>query len=384
VKKHSKRTAPQTPAALGHSSGEEDGSTGTDEDDCEIWFDIRQNDYDGDGLTWWEEVNVYGMDPTVNNSGDDLDGDGMSIEWEDRYGLNDLDPGDALEDLDGDGLLNLWEFEMGKRNPANPRNVFKIRLTVSLEWDASEDYIEKLRDGFRGASLYMMTVTDGYAYISDVTIYNNKQNWDNVNIRIGNQNADSSGDAYWPHTGGVNGYWDGADAWSNTIGPKEEMCLPKKLEGYDPDTGYYSVAIVHELGHYVFGFYDEYADNGYDSLGSDVTALMLNSYFFLSYRGLYEQQGYPNTEQWANRGMSCWEWFVQQMGREKALIDFSEEAMKEDYVPYAARYPRDIEINYDFSHYCRSVNITAPFENAYQEHPPNYNILGSMSFEVVM
>jgi len=85
-----------------------------------------------------------------------------------------------------------------------------------------------------------------------------------------------------------------------------------------------------------------------------------------------------------DRGMSCWEWFVQQMGREKALIDFSEEAMKEDYVPYAARYPRDIEINYDFSHYCRSVNITAPFENAYQEHPPNYNILGSMSFEVVM
>jgi len=51
----------------GHSSGEEDGSTDTDEDDCEIWFDIQQNDYDGDGLTWWEEVNVYGTDPAVRN-----------------------------------------------------------------------------------------------------------------------------------------------------------------------------------------------------------------------------------------------------------------------------------------------------------------------------
>ena len=48
----------------GHCSGEEDGSAHKDEDDCEMWFDIKQNDYDGDGLTWWEEVNVYGTDPT--------------------------------------------------------------------------------------------------------------------------------------------------------------------------------------------------------------------------------------------------------------------------------------------------------------------------------
>jgi len=53
--------------SYGHSSGEEDGSTDTDEDDCEIWFNIQQNDYDGDGLTWWEEVNVYGTDPGVRN-----------------------------------------------------------------------------------------------------------------------------------------------------------------------------------------------------------------------------------------------------------------------------------------------------------------------------
>ncbi|GEM_PF-4404305 len=81
---------------LGHSSGEEDGSTDTDEDDCEIWFNIQQNDYDGDGLTWWEEVNVYGTDPTNW----DTDGDGLS---------------DGLEDFDGDFLLNveeqLWQYD---------------------------------------------------------------------------------------------------------------------------------------------------------------------------------------------------------------------------------------------------------------------------------
>jgi len=40
---------------------------------AKIWFDIRQNDYDNDGLKYWEEVNVYGTDPTNW----DTDGDGL-------------------------------------------------------------------------------------------------------------------------------------------------------------------------------------------------------------------------------------------------------------------------------------------------------------------
>jgi len=362
-------------------------------------FNIWDNgDTDNDGLRYWEEMNVYGTDPSVDNTGDDLDGDGMSIEWEDRYGLNDLNPNDAFLDSDDDGLLNLWEFEMGERNPMDSGNVYRIQLTVSLEWDASEEYIERLEDGFRGASLYMLTVTDGYVYISDVTIYNNKQNWDNVNIRVGNQDARDSDDEYWPHTIGVNGYWDGADAWGNWIPPTGEMCLPRQLMGTSPDTGYYFVVIVHELGHYVFGFYDEYgyyegwpseefkrySDNGYTM---DWDSLMTLNRFHLSYNEWYSDwfenhPEYPETAQWQKRGRSCWEWFVQQMGREKRLIDFSEEAMRDDYVPYAARDPRDIEINFDFSSH--SVNMVVAFEDISRNHPPNYNILGSMSFRVVM
>jgi len=51
----------------GHASGEEDGSTGSDEDDCEIWFEVYQNDYDNDGLVYWEEVNMYGTNPMEKN-----------------------------------------------------------------------------------------------------------------------------------------------------------------------------------------------------------------------------------------------------------------------------------------------------------------------------
>ena len=63
----------------GHASGAEDGSENpdTDQDDCELWFDITQGGVgdDGDGLTWWQEVRegaplqpAYGTDPTDPSS----------------------------------------------------------------------------------------------------------------------------------------------------------------------------------------------------------------------------------------------------------------------------------------------------------------------------
>ncbi|MBA3045724.1 MAG: hypothetical protein FP824_05880, partial [Euryarchaeota archaeon] len=74
---------PGDPNGYGHVSGEEDGDT-RDQDDCELWFDITQNDYDGDGLTWWQEVRerapgeeAYGTDPTAFTD-DDVDWDGLT------------------------------------------------------------------------------------------------------------------------------------------------------------------------------------------------------------------------------------------------------------------------------------------------------------------
>ena len=72
---------------------------------AEVWFDITQNDYDGDGLTWWQEVRerapgeaAYGTDPTDR----DTDGDGMNDGKETVfYGADPLNP-----DTDGDGILD--------------------------------------------------------------------------------------------------------------------------------------------------------------------------------------------------------------------------------------------------------------------------------------
>jgi len=81
----------------------------------EIWFDIEFNDYDGDGLTYWEEKNVYHTDPRVNDSGKDFNGDGIPIEWEDRWGYNPSENNSASgEDPDRDGLTNLQEWQQSK------------------------------------------------------------------------------------------------------------------------------------------------------------------------------------------------------------------------------------------------------------------------------
>ena len=61
-------------SGYGYADGREDGSTpepagnwDNNQDDCAVWFDVYQNDGDGDGLTYWEEVNVYGTSASVKN-----------------------------------------------------------------------------------------------------------------------------------------------------------------------------------------------------------------------------------------------------------------------------------------------------------------------------
>ena len=74
------------PSGYGRLNGCDDGSVYQKDRDCELWFDIYQNDYDGDTIPYWTEVNVFGTDPEVDNRGEDADEDGVPIEWEYKWG----------------------------------------------------------------------------------------------------------------------------------------------------------------------------------------------------------------------------------------------------------------------------------------------------------
>jgi len=72
----------------------------------------RTLDSDGDGLTDWEEIHVYGTDP--HNW--DTDGDGLSDGDEvHKYGTDPLNP-----DTDGDGLTDWEEIYVYGTDPLNP------------------------------------------------------------------------------------------------------------------------------------------------------------------------------------------------------------------------------------------------------------------------
>ena len=74
------------PSGYGRLNGCDDRSVYQNNRDCELWFDIYQNDFDGDGIPYWTEVNVFNTNPEVDNTGEDIDEDGIPIEWEYKWG----------------------------------------------------------------------------------------------------------------------------------------------------------------------------------------------------------------------------------------------------------------------------------------------------------
>ena len=89
----------------GHYLGEE----------YEIWFNIKQSDYDHDGIPFWTEVNILGTDPTVDDSNLDPDNDGCPTSWEWRWGYDPNTWDDHMNlDPDVDGIENIEEYQMAK------------------------------------------------------------------------------------------------------------------------------------------------------------------------------------------------------------------------------------------------------------------------------
>lgn len=99
------------PSGYGRLNGYDDGNYNKRIRVAEMFFDINQNDYDGDGIPYWVEVYEYGTDPTVDNRGEDEDGDGIPIEWEYQWGYDPFvwDDHENL-DMDNDGLSNTEEY----------------------------------------------------------------------------------------------------------------------------------------------------------------------------------------------------------------------------------------------------------------------------------
>ena len=163
-------------SGYGRLNGCDDNSIYQDNRDCELWFDISQSDPDGDGIPYWTEVNVYGTDPEVDNTGEDADGDGVPIEWEHRWGhAIDVnwrrdeveyfwfyDPFVADEhdelDPDNDGLTNVEEY-LTSQWDSDP---FRKDLFIELDQMEAGNDGEKASMLTTGAKERLRTAYDKY------------------------------------------------------------------------------------------------------------------------------------------------------------------------------------------------------------------------------
>jgi hypothetical protein len=122
------------PSGYGRLNGCDDGTIYDVDRDCEIWFDIYQDDIDGDKIPSWIETNVYNTDPMIDNTGEDLDNDDVPIEWEHKWGYDPLKSEDHKNfDFDNDSISNIEEF-LTSEYGSNP-----FRKDLFLELDFMED-----------------------------------------------------------------------------------------------------------------------------------------------------------------------------------------------------------------------------------------------------
>jgi len=255
----------------GRVSGSADGSIYKNENDCELWFNIYQNDYDNDGLPYWIETNVYGTDPTMNDAGSDVDADGIPIEWEHRFGFNPLVWDDHKNiDPDGDSINNIEEF-LTYNFGSDP-----FRKDIFLEIDymqeangevrcVSKDAMELVQTPFHRRNIVFHFDTgelnggEIVPYDSDTQfeeileiwnnyfLHNNSNDWRrsvfHYVIFVHDQTPKGfgfSGDVspYWGYNPGTNGF-----AIANTLVEKKAK-LPFKSTEY-----IIASLIIHEMGH---------------------------------------------------------------------------------------------------------------------------------------
>ena len=134
-----------------------------------------------------------------------------------------------------------------------------FNLLVSIEWDATGDYIQDVVSAIDKAADFLYDASDGQMTFGQVAIYDNAQFWAEADIQISAKNV------MQPHAH-INGLRDSDKSHLIRVG--------RHWDGNSGNQGDWSEAngfktLAHEFGHYGLGLYDEYF--GYELLpGGDL------------------------------------------------------------------------------------------------------------------
>ncbi len=131
----------------------------------------------------------------------------------------------------------------------------RVNLSVAIEWDADDDYVDRLKAGIRSASNFLYDVTDGQARLDTVLIVDNELP---VAADIHVQANNSS----WPRANRLGIYQERGwhlwlpPVWFGNTAPETLDRL--RIRPMQPDSEFHFRTLAHELGHFAFNFLDEY------------------------------------------------------------------------------------------------------------------------------
>lgn len=199
-----------------------------------------------------------------------------------------------------------------------------FNLVISVEWDAKPQFLDTLKSWVKLMSSFLWDVTDGHLFIKKVAIYDNGQKWNQADIRIFVSNV------VWPNAAvkGINEN-DAANAqvrmprrwYGNGDVSRNRTALSNWITESDNLWGRSSsTTIAHELGHYLFGFWDEYV---WVDTNKQKTVPAGHNFGFMQYQygnggpyssemsfpGRYSNNNWKYTAQWAYNGSDCWTQF---------------------------------------------------------------------------
>ncbi len=203
-----------------------------------------------------------------------------------------------------------------------------LYLTASIEWDAKREYLDSLEFAIRVASRDLFDITDGQLYIKKIAFYDNKRYWDDCDIRI---HAETEGTPC-ATVGGAHR----AESRAKILTPRRWLANNEATNFYCHQYGWvnfpywqtYGETVAHELGHYWFGFWDEYVWT------STTIARPSYNYGFMDDQYLWSgnhrgsemstanQYTNPNTRytaQWRNNSTDCWSFFKQNVETDRVV-----------------------------------------------------------------
>ncbi len=124
--------------------------------------------------------------------------------------------------------------------------IFRFDLGISTEWNipTGDPYWNQLLIGCQKASDYLYNVSDGQMALGKIAVWDAQEFWGEVDVRIEN--------SVWPHSA-IDELLE-----CDCCSPEEHCYLSRKDDGLLPDQEQWARTMIHELGHYVFGLYDEY------------------------------------------------------------------------------------------------------------------------------